>query len=111
MYKYLITTHFKKQLKLYLKKYRSLKNDLIDTLKKFKKNQTAPLGKNIYKIRLKSSDIKRDKSKSFRLIIFILEVKKLIIPIAIYFKGDQQNIEKKEINYHMAIILEELKKK
>lgn len=111
MYKFWIAPHFKSQLKPYVKKYRSLKNDLTDTLERFRKNQASPLGKNIYKLRLKCSEIKRGKSKSFRLIVFIMEMKKLLIPIAIYFKGDRTDISRKEINYHLAIIISELKNK
>lgn len=111
MSRFWISPHFKKQLKPYCKKHPSLKDDLINTLENFSKIQAVTLGRGVYKLRLKSSDIKRSKSKSFRLIIFVLEMEKLTIPIAIYFKGEQQDISVKEINYHLAIILEELKKK
>lgn len=111
MYEYWISLYFKRQLKPLAKKYPHFKNNLIKALEQFKKNQGIALGRGLYKLRLKSSDIQRGKSKSFRLIIFILEVEGLIIPLTVYFKGDQQDISIKEINYHLAIILQELKRK
>lgn len=78
------------------------------TLENFDKRQHQFLGNNTYKIRLKSSDIPRGKSKTFRLIVYVLEVDKLILPLAIYFKGVKTKISQREINYHLAIIIQEL---
>jgi len=108
MYKTYLLPHFAKQLKPLLKKYRSLKKDLLNLLGNFDKRQHQSLGNNTYKARLKSSDIPRGKSKAFRLIVFIVEKDKLLLPIAIYFKGRKSDVSKKEINYHLAIILQEL---
>lgn len=108
MYKIIALPHFRKQLKKIAKKYRYLKQAIIKTLENFNKKQGAHIGKNVYKIRLKSKDISRGKSKSFRLIVLIIEVKKYLVPITIYFKGDKANISKKEINYHLELILPEL---
>lgn len=111
MYQIVILPHFHRQLKLYSKKYYNLKDDLISTLRKFDKRQSIPLGGGVYKIRLKSSDLPRGKSNSFRLIILLAETDKLLAPVAIYFKGRKANITKKELNQHLEIILYELEAK
>jgi mRNA-degrading endonuclease RelE of RelBE toxin-antitoxin system len=109
MHEYLILPHFKKQLKQLSKKYRHLKDEIIVTLEAFDKTQHQSLGNNLYKIRVKSKDIKRGKDKSFRLIVFIIEMQSYIVPITIYYKGDRKDISAKEVNDHLEIILLETK--
>src|SRR3989338_2824076 len=108
MYEIFILPHFHRQLKRYSKKYFNLKHNLIAALLQFDKRQSIPLGSDVYKIRLKSSDLPRGKSNSFRLIILLVEVDKLLAPVTLYFKGDKINITKKELNQHLEIILFEL---
>ena len=108
MHQPIILPHFYKQLKQYAKKYRHLKSSIIETLENFNKKQHTSLGKNVYKIRLKTKDISKGKSKSFRLIVLLIEVKNYIVPMTLYFKGKQASITKKEINRHLKIILEKL---
>lgn len=107
----LVLPHFKKQLKAYCKKYRRLKETTEEILENFYKNQGIYLGNRLYKIRIATKDIPRGKSKSFRLIILLLELDTLIIPVTIYFKGDKENISNKEINQHLEIILDEMNRK
>jgi len=76
----------------------------------FDKNNAINLGHHVYKIRLKSSDLRKGKSGGFRLIILLVEIDNLITPVALYFKGSQANISKKEITYHIDVITEEMKK-
>ena len=105
MYQYLILPNFKKQLKKLSKKYRNLKDEVIFTLKSFEKSKEQSLGNNLYKIRVKSKDIKRGKNKSFRLVIYIIEAQDYIIPVTVYYKGDKTDLTTKEINNHLEIIL------
>ena len=105
MYQYLILPHFKKQLKQLSKKYRNLKDEVIVTLEIFDKSKEQSLGNNIYKIRVKSKDIKRGKNKSFRLVVSIIEVHNYIIPVVVYYKGEKIDMTIKEINNHLEIIL------
>lgn len=109
MYQIIISSHFRKQLKSYAKKYRYLKNEIIAVLENFDKRQNVCLGDNVYKIRFKTKDIPKGKNKSFRLIILVIEIEKFIVPVALYFKGDQKNISKKEINDRIETILFELR--
>lgn len=109
MYQPLILPHFHKQLKAYTKKYRHLKDEVVKAVKQFNKARHPRLGNNIYKIRVGSRDIQKGKSKSFRLLVFIIEAENFIIPITLYFKGDQEDINKKEINDHLEALLFELR--
>lgn len=108
MYRVVILPHFKRQAKPYTKKYRHLKNALIKALETFRPDQHAALGNGVYKVRVQSKDIPRGKSKSFRLIVLLVEVDQLLVPITLYFKGDQATISKKELSDHVEIILFEL---
>lgn len=109
MYQIFFASHFIQQLKIYKKKHRSIKSDVIFILNHFNREQAVSLGNNIYKIRLKTKSIPKGKSKSFRLIIAVIEIDKIIVPIAIYFKGDFDNMSKNEINNHLNTTLFELR--
>ena len=90
MHKVVVTSHFKKQLKPLVKKFRHLPEDIENTLTNFDASQSIALGNYTYKLRLKSSDLPRGKSKSFRLIVILVEQDKILAPIAIYFKGKSE---------------------
>ena len=98
MYQVLILPHFKRQTKTYFKKYRQLKSSLLFELERFNPQQQVHLGQGIYKIRLSS-----------KVIILLVEVDALLVPITLYFKGDQATITKQEINDQLEIILFEFK--
>ncbi len=106
-----LSDHFLRQLKSFLKKFRNLEDDLALALENFRPETANQLGQKLYKIRLKSSDLPKGKNKSFRIIIFVIENKALITPIAIYFKSEQHDIPEKDVEYHLAIILSEIKDK
>jgi mRNA-degrading endonuclease RelE of RelBE toxin-antitoxin system len=105
MVQFIILPHFLRQLKPLKKKYRHLKEAVIIALESFDAKKNVSLGHNVYKIRFRSADLPRGKSKSFRLIIFVVEREKCAVPIAIYFKGDKTDITPKEINDHLELIL------
>ena len=111
MYHVYLADHFLRQLKRYVKKYRSLENDLIKTLQNFNTETAQYLGSKLYKARLRSSSVPKGKNKSFRLILFLFEIKTTLIPITIYFKGDRSDILEKEIEYHLAMILADIQQK
>jgi len=110
MYQFAILPHFKKQLKPLAKKYVGLKDDIIETLENINQHKGNHLGKNIYKLRIKLASSNKGKSGGFRLIIFIVETDEMIYPLAIYFKGDQDNIAKQEIEYHLSCVLDDINK-
>lgn len=108
MYQYFISNYFKKQIKFYLKKHRNLLDELIKVLKDFQKENCVALGSNTYKIRLKTRDLSKGKSHSFRLVVLLIEVEKMITPLVVYFKGKKSNITKKEIIHHASEVRREL---
>lgn len=109
MYRPIILPYFNRQLQPHTKKYRHLKEAVISLLDNFHKEQHTHLGHNVYKARVKSKDIPRGKSKSFRILVFLLEAKEYVVPITLYFKGDREDITKEEINRHLENILLELR--
>ena len=109
MYNVFIATHFKRQLKSYEKKYRTIVSDVADLLDGFDKKYHTDLGGGLYKARLKSGCLPRGKSKFFRVVIFFIEVEKILAQIAIYFKGDREDISKKELNDHLEEVCFELR--
>lgn len=109
MYEYYISQHFKKCLKPYLKKYRSLLDDIIDTLSAFDKQTSIALGSNTYKLRIASRDLPKGKSHAFRMIVLIVECDNLITPVIFYAKSDRASISSSEIELHAAAIMEEIR--
>ena len=109
MYKPLILPHFIKQIKPFAKKHPAFKKDLIKILNNFAEKQHVRLGRNLFKIRMKSSDINRGKNKSFRLIVLVIELEGLLVPITIFAKNSRGNLSLKKIYMHMKAILIELK--
>ncbi len=108
MPQFYLPDHFLKQLKPYSKKFRKLETDLIVALRAFSPAIAQHLGHKLYKLRLKASDFPRGKSKSFRLIIFLWHDPELVVPIAIYFKGDIKNLSPKEIEFYLKLTIREL---
>lgn len=104
----IIVAHFAKQLKPYLKKFRSLKQSLLQELIKFTPDQHDNLGRNIYKMRLRSTDLPKGKSESFRVLIYLTSVADYLVPLAIYLKSEQSTLSKKEINDHLETVLIEI---
>jgi len=107
-YKVVILPHFRRQFKLYIRKYKHLKEAVIEVLEQFNKNSHTSLGNNVYKVRVKSDDLRKGKSKAFRLIILLIEKDSFLVPITVYFKGDMENIAKNELKKHLEMILFEL---
>ena len=104
-----LAVHFLRQLKPLLKKYPNLQDDLIYSLKNFNKDLVISLGHKLYKLRLKSSDLPKVKSKSIRVIVFLWEIRNTLVPITIYFKGDSENVSQRELEYHFDKILNEVR--
>jgi hypothetical protein len=109
MYQPIVLSYFKRQLKQYVKKHRDLKDAVIEVLTNFDKRQNVNLGGSIYKVRLKIKSLPKGKSKSFRLIVLVLETESFLVPITIYFKSDEESLSKKEINDHLQSVLFELR--
>ncbi len=109
MYQPIVLAYFKRQLKQYVKKHRDLKDAVIGALTNFDKRQNVNLGGNIYKVRVKIESLPKGKSKSFRLIVLVLETESFLVPITVYFKSEESSLSKKEINDHLQNVLFELR--
>ena len=98
-YKIIPTPEFIKNLKSLKKRYKNIKNDIKKLSDELKKEPTlgVSLGKNIYKIRVKNSDINKGKSAGYRVITYLLSEDYEIYLITIYSKSDQENILDEEI--------------
>jgi len=69
-YNIVVTSNFKKEVKKLSKKYKSLKNDLIEFISNLEENPQAgvPLGKDCYKIRMAIKSKGKGKSGGSRVI-------------------------------------------
>jgi len=100
-----LSNTFKKQLKRYIKKDKSLINEFEKLLEKLKENSKlgVSLGNNLFKIRIKG--FKKGSSGGYRVINYIVSDDKVILVI-IYAKYDISNLTKDEI---LTILKKELK--
>jgi hypothetical protein len=102
------TELFKKLVKELRKRYRRIERDIdlfIENIKELN-DIGVPLGKNLFKIRIRNSDAVRGKSGGYRLITFLqLKDNKLTL-LYIYSKSDLSNIREKKLD---EIVLKSMK--
>lgn len=103
-YKVVVTRNFEKQLKRLIKKFPSLKNDLLNLEKQLLKNPKlgVSLGKNAYKVRLAVKRKAKGKSGGMRVISYLeldLIINDLtnIFLLSIYDKSETENISNSEL--------------
>ena len=98
------TDDFESQAKKLLKKYPSLKNDLLELRDSLKQDpfQGTPLGKDCYKIRLAISSKGQGKSGGGRVITCVKVVHDTVYLIAIYDKSEKENLTDKELKAMLA---------
>ncbi|HWA07426.1 MAG TPA: hypothetical protein VG961_12815 [Ignavibacteria bacterium] len=103
-YKVVVTRNFEKQLKRLIKKFPSLKNDLLNLEKQLLKNPKlgVSLGKNAYKVRLAVKSKAKGKSGGMRVISYLeldLIINDLtnIFLLSIYDKSETENISNSEL--------------
>ena len=98
-----LTETFQKSIKALKKKYPRVKDDLLDQIKTLEKDPDTgdPIpgwNKEIWKVRVASSDVKKGKRGGFRLIYFWKAGETNIYLLVVYFKGEKTDITKKAIN-------------
>jgi mRNA-degrading endonuclease RelE of RelBE toxin-antitoxin system len=86
------TDYFQKQVKKLSKDFPNVGKDLLRELENFSPNFAIDLGKNIFKLRVKNSDIPCGKSGGYRLIVYFSEKQKTIVPFIIFSKRDRENV-------------------
>ena len=91
---------FERQVKRLLKKYPSLKSELIALVTSLKENpfQGTALGNECYKIRIGIASKGRGKSGGGRIITHIVLYAETIYLISIYDKSDKENISDDELD-------------
>ena len=105
-YRFVITGHFKKQLKSFKQKDRLIKDRLIQALEGFNREQCISIGKGVYKFRVASAG--RGKSKGYRVYVFLIEVNGLLAPLCIYAKNEKENLTWAELAWHLEVTQREL---
>ena len=93
-YKVKILETAKKDVKKLIKKYKSLKKDLLQLIEvlEINPNKGIKLGRNFYKIRMKNSDTQRGKSGGYRVIYYLINENKEIWIVKIYSKSEIDNL-------------------
>ena len=102
-YKIEITDNFKKEAKRLVKKYPSLKQEIISLGKILINNPTfgTPLGDNVFKIRLSIASKNKGKSGGARVISYFKVIAETIYLVSIYNKSEKETISTKEIEQLM----------
>ncbi len=96
-FKVITTKDFEKFFKRLLKKYPSLKNDLLKLIEVLEENPKTGinLGNNLYKIRMAISSKNKGKSGGSRIITYVINEDEEVYLIHIFDKGKISNIQKK----------------
>ncbi len=91
------TPPFEKELKSLLKKYPSVKKDIIDLVAKLKDEPKMgiAIGNDCYKIRMAITSKGKGKSGGARVITFVQIIETTIYLLSIYDKADTSNISDK----------------
>ena len=106
--KVIVVENFKREAKRLVKKYVSLKSELLQLEEELLQNPHCgtPLGKNIYKIRLAVKSKSRGKSGGMRVITRVVEIQTQVIEklpqtdvylLSIYDKAEQADISDKKL--------------
>lgn len=101
------TREFQRDLRVLSKKYRHIKSDVQPIIEKLQAGELpgtriAGTGYEIFKVRVKNSDIHKGKSGGYRF-IYYLQTTTVVILIAIYSKSEQSDIASARI---LEIIVE-----
>jgi hypothetical protein len=91
---------FEKQTKRLVKKYPSLKIELLNLVASLKENpeQGSPIGKSCYKIRIAIASKGKGKSGGARLITHFVLIEATVYLLSIYDKSEKENLTDKEID-------------
>ena len=97
-YEVRVVEEFKRDVKKLFKKYRSIKLDILELIEKLEKDYTIgiDLGSNLYKIRIKNSDI-GGKRGGYRVIYYTRLTNNRIYLLTIFSKTQKENINVKRL--------------
>jgi mRNA-degrading endonuclease RelE of RelBE toxin-antitoxin system len=108
-----LTETFQKSIKALKRKYPHVKDDLLSQIKALEEDPSAgdPIpgwNKEVWKVRVASSDVKKGKRGGYRLIYFWKAGEMKIYLLVGYFKGEKAEITKKEIESLLKNLYQEL---
>jgi len=109
-----LTETFQRSLKALKKKYRHVKDDFLAQISVLEENPSAgdPIpgwNKEVWKVRVASSDIKKGKSAGYRLIYFWRADEIKVYLLTAYFKGEKSDVTRSEIEALLKKLNQELK--
>ncbi len=104
---------FQKSIKALKKKYPHVKDDLFSQIRALEEDPTRgdPIpgwNKEVWKVRVASSDVKKGKRDGYRLIYFWKAGEMKVYLLVAYFKGEKAEISKKEIESLLRKLNDEL---
>ena len=96
-----LTPQFRKDLKQLAKRYRSIRKDLDPLIQQLKTgniigDQLVGLNREVFKVRLTNSDIRKGKNAGYR-VVYYIKTKTSIVLVTIYSKSDLSDISKQFI--------------
>jgi len=98
-YRIELTENFKKEAKRLIKKYASLRTEILELGKELAENPTKgiPLGNDVYKIRLGVASKNKGKAGGARVITFVKIIDETVYLLSIYSKGEIDSLTDNEI--------------
>ena len=93
---------FKRNLRNLAKKYRSIRNDIQPIIEQLEQGELpgdkiSGIGYEVFKLRVRNSDIQKGKSGGYRLIYYVKTAKGIVL-LTIYTKSEQVDIAADEIS-------------
>lgn len=90
------TSRFQRKVKSLAKEYRSIQADVSPIIKQLEAgehpgDQVPDIGYEVYKVRIKNSDIQKGKSRGYRLLYYIKTNTRIIL-LTLYAKSEQVDI-------------------
>lgn len=97
---------FEKQAKRLIKKYASLKNELLELVQSLKENplQGTPIGQSCYKIRVPIASKGKGKRGGARVVTNFVVTDETVYLLSIYDKADKENLTNKELEELLTFI-------
>jgi mRNA-degrading endonuclease RelE of RelBE toxin-antitoxin system len=104
----IVTEPFERKLKRLVKKYKSIKQDLLSLIEELEENPTfgTPLGKGCYKIRIAITSKGKGKSGGARIITYVKIHNNSVFLLDIFDKSNQATISAKELQLLIELLAE-----
>jgi len=101
-----LTPRFQRDLRTLVKRYRHIRSDLQPLIEHLQAGELpgdriAGIGYDIFKVRLKNSDIQKGKSGGYR-VIYYLKTQESVILVTIYSKSDLSDVDAQTIQDAIA---------